>query len=74
MKGVAVSEVAPNRTGHAPHIRGWGFEILPILIEDRAPITFIFPSEALARKHRAAVVQLLEDATDLAVGWIWKRF
>jgi len=68
MKGVAVSEVAPNRTGHAPHIRGWGFEILPVPIDGRAPITFIFPTELLAIKHRAAIVRLLEDAKDLAVG------
>ena len=25
MKGVAATELAANRTGHAPHIKGWGF-------------------------------------------------
>jgi len=28
----------------------------------------IFPTEALAVKHQKAVMQLVEDATDLAVG------
>ena len=68
MKGVAVTDVAPNRTGHAPHIRGWGFEILSVQTDNRALITFLFPGEALARKHRAAVMQLVDDATDMAVG------
>jgi len=63
-----LTDVAPNRTGHAPHIRGWGFEILSVQVNNSALITFLFPSEALAVKHRAAVVQLVEDATDLAVG------
>src|ERR1700744_295785 len=30
VKGVAVTEVASNQIGHAPHIRGWGLEVIAV--------------------------------------------